>query len=685
MGVLMVPEPIRVQERISFGEGFELEAGAHKLCRGGQALKLERIPLEILVLLVEHRGEIVTRDEIVAKVWGKGAFLDTDNSIRGAIRKIRQVLKDDSEYPRFIQTVTGQGYRFIAPVISPEEGNHAETSKDPSSTALKGLPLHRPFLDKRGSVYALISALEAWLRRRTSHLEEEEERLEPPGDANVDHGTTGISTSRRWLVVGGVAVLALLAVAYVMFRSRGGDATRPKIRSLAVLPLKNLSGDPAQEYFADGMTESVVGRLSAIRGLRVISRTSAMSFKDTRMSTPEIAEKLHVDAIVEGSVIREGSRVRVHAQLIRGATDEHFWSETYDRDLGDILALESEVAQAIARKVEVTLTGEEVARLVSARHVLPEVYENYLKGRGQLAKGNSRADIAESITYFEEAIRKDTTFAPAYVGLAEAYDRLGLIFVGAPPDEVRPKVMSAARKALELDQGLAEAHLLLADVYQKQWQWVEAETEYRRALELNPNDAAAQAGFANWLLCQGRIEEALAWVQRGRQHDPLAVSGVQIGWILFHARRYNEAIRELRGVLAVKPDDASALFFLGFALIGNGQSEEAIPVVEKVVSIMHNPGSIELLATANAHAGRRTEALRLINEMKRGRQTGYVPSGAFINPYLGLGDYDEAFAWFERAYQEKSNILQFLKVHPFFDPVRGDPRFADLLRRVGLG
>ncbi len=249
----------------------------------------------------------------------------------------------------------------------------------------------------------------------------------------------------------------------------------------------------------------------------------------------------------------------------------------------------------------------------------------------------------------------------------------------------RPKVISAARKALEIDPGLAEAHLLLADVYQKRWQWVEAEAEYRRALELNPNDAAAQAGFADWLLCQGRTEEALAWIQRARGHDPLAVSGVEIGWILFHARRYNEAIRELRGVLAVQPDKASALWFLGFALIGNGQSEEAIPVVEKASFIMHrSAGSIELLATANAHAGRRTKALSLINEMKQRRQTSYVPSGAFINPYLGLGDYDEAFAWFERAYQEKSNILQFLKVHPFFDPVRNDPRFADLLRRVGL-
>jgi TolB-like protein/Flp pilus assembly protein TadD len=549
----------------------------------------------------------------------------------------------------------------------------------------EGMPVHRHVHDKRGSVYALSSELDAWLQSRGLRLEEEEkERLaETPVDAEDDHGPRGTPWARRWLVLGGVAALTLLAVTYVMTRSRAGGATRAKITSLAVLPLKNLSGDPAQEYFADGMTEAVIGRLSMIRGLRVISRTSVMRFKDTRISAPEIAKTLHVDAIVEGSVIREGSRIRVSAQLIRGATDEHLWSEAYDRELRDALALESEVAQSIARRVEVTVTGEERARLVAARPVSPEVYESYLKG--QFAKSSSRAEVEKSIAYFEEAIRKDATFAPAYVGLADAYDSLGTVFVGAPPDEVRPKVISAARKALELDPGLAEAHVLLAGVLQEKWHWAEAEAEYRRALELNPNDAAAHLGLADWLLCQGRTEEALAWSRRARELDPLGVTGTSIGWILFHARRYDEAIRELRSVLAVHPDDATAYWFLGFALIANGRSEEAIPVLKKTVSIMdRSPGAIELLATAYAHAGRRTQALRLMDELKRRRQTSYVPAGAFINPYLALGDYDQAFAGFERAYQEQSNILQFLRVHPFFDPVRGDPRFADLLHRVGL-
>jgi len=449
------------------------------------------------------------------------------------------------------------------------------------------------------------------------------------------------------------------------------------------LPLKNLSGDPTQEYLADGMTEALIGRLAGIHNLRVISRTSVMRFKDTQLSAPEIANSLGVDALVEGSVIREGNRIRVHAQLIRAATDDHFWSESYDRELRDALGLESDVAQSIAKKVEVTVTGEEHARLTAARSVSPEVYESYLKGR--FVKNNSRAEIEQSIAYFEEAIKRDPTFARAYVGLAAAHTWLGTTFVGAPPEEERAKVVSAARKALELDPQLAEAHVLLAEVYQKRWQWREAEAEYKQALELKPNDAPAHLAFAKWLSCQGRAEEAVEWARRGRELDPNAVSGVGIGWILFMARRYDEANRELRSALAVEPNDSSALWNLGFVLIGDGKPEEAIPFLEKTALVSsRSPGSIELLAMAYARAGRRPEALRLLSELKQRRQKGYVPAGALINPYLGLGDYDEAFAGFERAYQEKSNILQFLKVHPFFDPVRNDPRFRNLLHRVGL-
>jgi pentatricopeptide repeat protein len=383
--------------------------------------------------------------------------------------------------------------------------------------------------------------------------------------------------------------------------------------------------------------------------------------------------------------MRDGNRIRIHAQLIRATTDEHFWSEAYDGELRDVLTLQSDVAQSIAQKVEVTITGEERARLTAARPIAPEVYENYLKGRSILDKSYSRSGLEESISYFEEATKRDPTFAPAYVALADAYDRLGSIFIGTPPSEVRPKVVNAARKALELDPGLAEAHVLLADIYQQQWHWNDAQAEYKRALDLKPNDAAAHVGFAHWLLCQGRTQEALKWTERGRELDPIEVSGTSIGETLFFAHRYDEAIHELRSVLVVHGDSASALWYLGFSLIAKGQPEDAIPVLEKAVSITNrSSGVIGVLIRAYAHAGRRKDALRLLDELKQRRQKGYVPAGAFVNAYLGMEDREQAFAWLEHAYQEQSNILQFLKVHPYFDSLRDDPRFKDLLHRVGL-
>jgi TolB-like protein/Flp pilus assembly protein TadD len=551
----------------------------------------------------------------------------------------------------------------------------------------EGMPVHRHLHDKRGSVYAYGSELDAWLQSRKLGLEEEaeDEEQKTPSDTAARVEAAGTLRGHRWLVMSGVAMLALVAVAYIVIRGRTAAATRPKITSLAVLPLKNLSGDPTQEYLADGITESLIGSLAGIHDLRVISRTSVMRFKDTQLPVPEIAKTLRVDAVVEGSVIRQGSRIRVHAQLIRGATDDHFWSETYDRELRDVLALQSEVAQSIASRVEVTVTGKEHERLATARPVSPEVYENYLKGRFVLDKSNSKSDIEESIAEFEAAIKKDPMFAPSYVGLADAYAELGTVFIGTPPEEVRPKVVSAARKALELDPELAEAHLLLADMEQLQWHWADAEAGYRHALELNPNDASAHDGLAYWLLCEGRTDEALVSAHHARELDPLAVAGTDVGWILFCARRYDEAMREFRSVLALRPDDAGALWNLGFALIANRQPQEAIPILEKAASVSgRSPGVIGVLVRAYAHAGRRSDALRLLAELKRRKQEGYVPAGAFVNAYLGLGENDQAFAWLEQAYKEQSYILQFVKVHPFFDPIRGDPRFVDLVRRIGL-
>jgi TolB-like protein/DNA-binding winged helix-turn-helix (wHTH) protein/Flp pilus assembly protein TadD len=651
-------EPAGISEPIRFGDDFELDAHSYQLRRSGRLLKLERIPTDLLLLLVEQRGQLVTREQIIERVWGKDVFLDTDNSINAAIRKIRQVLKDDPEHPRFVQTVTGRGYRFIAPVA---------LTVAPSPSANSAIPQPTPAHDFRS--------------------------LEVPGvpagpelSSTQHRGPENKKKLRRYQIASLVLLATLgLAIAYSRLRNRPSVIHSTGIHSLAVLPLKNLSGDPTQEYLADGMTEALVGRLANIHNLRVISRTSVMQFKDTHLSVPQIAGTLGVDALVEGSVIRDGDRIRVTAQLIRGATDDHFWSETYDRDLRDVLALESEVAQSIATKVEVTVTGEEHERLAAVKSVSPEVYESYLKGRFAAQKSNSRAGTEESIGYFEEAIKRDPTFAPAYLGLATAYGDLSTIFIGASPENVRPKIMKAVRTALELDPESADAHVLLANLQQAQWHWAEAEGEYRRALELSPNDAMAHLGLGGWMVCQGRAEEAIAGVKRGRALDPIAVSGNAVGWILFLSRRYDEALPELQSVSAVDPNYAVALWHLGYVLIAKNQPEEAIPFLEKAAALSNgSPGVIGVLVRAYAHAGRRTDALRLLAELKKRKQAGYVPAGAFVNAYLGLGENDLALVWLEQAYREQSNILQYAKVHPFFDPLRGDPRFADLQCRVGL-
>ena len=626
----MTPQPVVLPQSVRFGENFELDLRPRKLRRGSHVLKLERIPLEILVLLLEHRGEIVTRDEIVARVWGNGVFLDTDNSIRGAIRKVRYVLKDDAESPRFIETITGQGYRFVAPVID----------QTVEKLAAAQIP-----------------------------------------EIKVDYSRRLV---RPWFVVGTVCLLAVVAVlTYVLSRRRADSATF-KVRALAVLPLKNLSGDPAQEYLADGMTEEIIGRLASIRELRVVSRTSVMRFKDTELSVPEVAKELNVDAIVEGAVIREGGRIRVHAQLIRAATDAHFWSETYDREFKDVLSLESEVAQSVAQKIQVTITGPERDRLANVVPVAPEVYEKYLKGWWALQNSKNKTDMDNSIGFFQQAIAENPSFAPAYLGLADAYDGLGTIFIGAPPEEMRRKAMDAANKALQLDPQSAGAHIFMAGMYGVQWQWKQAEAEVRRALELNPNSAAAHDGMAFWLTCQGRTDEALTWARRARELDPGRVPKA-LFWILFVSHRYPEALRELRSALALQPDDPDLLWNLGYNLIANGQPEEAIPPLEKAFAISsRSPGVTGVLIRAYAHAGRRPDALRLLAGLKQRQQFGYVPAGAFVNAYLGLGDTDQAFLALEQGYKEHSNILQFLKVHPHFDPIRNDPRFRDLVHRVGL-
>jgi TolB-like protein/DNA-binding winged helix-turn-helix (wHTH) protein len=681
------PQNTRV---IRFGP-FEADLRTRELRKHGLKLKLQEQPFQVLAILLQHPGELVTREEICSSLWPEGTFIDFDHGLNTAVRRLRDALNDNADTPRFIETLPKRWYRFIGPVekLCTEEATQDSTGvRGTATVTADGVTQPSPIGNDVVGNFGYLGHITEFEPLRDAAVPVlVDPSILPTGNPEQEiKGWQSKRTIVTRLLVLVVAMLGMVvAASMVRDHIRSKNVNQVVIKSIAVLPLRNLSGDPAQEYLADGITEELIGRLAGIHKLRVISRTSVMRFKNTQLSVPDIAKMLGVDAIVEGSIIREGNRIRVHAQLIRAATDDHFWSESYTRELHDVLALDADVAQAIASKIEVTITGDEHRRLAISRSVSPDVFEDYLKGRFALAKRNNKANIEESIMYFNEAIDKDPTYAPSYLGLGTAYWNLTLVFMGESPGPERPRVIQAARKALELDPELADAHVLIGATAAQQWRWAEAETEYHRALDLKPNDAAAYSELAWWLDCQGRTEEAVKARERARELDPLAVSGADQGFDLLFARHYDEAVHVLRSALVIKPDDAYAQWILGFVLIANHQLQQAISELETAVSASNrSPAVVGLLADAYAQAGRRRDALRLLEELKKRNQTGYVPPAAFVLAYLGLGDRDQAFVWLEQGYKEQSNVLQTLKVLPAFDRIRTDPRFVDLVRRVGL-
>jgi eukaryotic-like serine/threonine-protein kinase len=484
-----------------------------------------------------------------------------------------------------------------------------------------------------------------------------------------------------------MAVLAILAGLNAgQWRDRLlGRPRIPQVRSLAVLPLENLSGDPAQEYFADGMTDALITELGKIGALRVISRTSVMQYKGGRKPLREIAKDLSLDAAVEGSILRSENRIQITARLIQAKTDTQLWSQSYERDIQDALKLQSEVAQAIADEIRIKLTPQEQARIKATHAVKPQAFDAYLKGRYYWEE-RTEEGLTKSLQYFREAIKEDPTYARAYAGLADSYATLGNNRFLAP-NESFPKAKAAALKALEIDPDLAEAHASLAfSIWNYDLDWDAAEKEYKRAIELNPGYPTAYHWYAGYLSGMGRHTEAIATIKKARELDPLAPRiNANVGLIFYFARQYDEAIEELQRALQMDPSSAAAYFYLGMARSQEGEHQQAVAALEKSRQLLNSsPESVLELAFANAVAGNRKEAREMLNRLMGQPNPGYIPALWVARIYAALSENEQAFQWLQRAYEERSPQLPFLKVDPRLDTLRPDPRFQDLLRRMKL-
>jgi TolB-like protein/DNA-binding winged helix-turn-helix (wHTH) protein/Tfp pilus assembly protein PilF len=673
----MASEPTGVEQTIRFGEGYELDLRPRRLRRGTHVLKLERIPFEILLLLLEHRDEIVPRDQIVSRVWGQGVFLDTDNSIRGAVRKLRQVLKDDAEAPRFIQTVTGQGYRFIASVITPEE---ASAASEPEASVV-------PTSDRD-----FVSELDGWLQARRLHLAEQDqdrtaEKVMHPGTA---HGQ-GNRKAYRWPFVGAMALLSVACLlsflAVWSWRRAASLPTRSHGKIvLAVLPFENLSRDPDQEFFSEGLTEEMIAQVGKLNRdqLNVVARSSVAKYKGSNLAAKQIGKELNADYLVQGSVRRWSDRVRITVQLIQAHDQTDLWTESYDRELKDVLAVQDSVVQSIASQIHIALTEEQKTRLANPRQTRPEAYEAYLKGRyywnKRTGEGMQKAD-----GYFQQAIDSDPAYVLAYSGLADCNS--GLAWHGfKSPDEALPKAYAAARKAIEIDPQSAEAHASLGIVLSHLWDWAGAEAEFRRALELNPQYANAHHWRGDYLSIRRRHEEALAEASRALQLDPLNLMiGTWVGLRYYQARNYSRAIEQGRNSVELDSNFAAAHLVLGEGYVQAGLHSEGVSELKRAASLSGgSPLYTAQVGVALAAAGRKREALRIAHELETISRKRYVSPYGLAQIYAALNSNEDTFKWLQAAYGDRAVWMGYLAVDPIFDRYRSDHRFQELVRRIGL-
>jgi TolB-like protein/DNA-binding winged helix-turn-helix (wHTH) protein len=651
------PERHRI---VRFGT-FEADLGIRELRKSGVRIKLHGQPFEVLAMLLEQPGETVPREELRQRLWSKDTFVDFDAGVNTAINRLREALGDSAENPRFIETVPRRGYRFVAPVTS-------EAAAPKVGPAAPGFP---------GASQAAASAL-----------------------ARLDGKRLKVST--LWLL----AVVALLiALGLTSGHERLlGRASPLHIESLAVLPLANLSGDPGQDFFADGMTEALITDLGKISALRVISRTSVVQYKGTKKSLPEIARELNVDGLVEGTVSRSGNHLRITANLLQASPEKHLWAESYESEVGDVLALEGQLAQAIAHEIQVTLTPKERELLGNARPVNPQAHDDYLRGR-YFCDRDTREAVEKGIKYFELAINEAPSDPLGYAGLANCYALLswgGDIFVGdLSAVDMMPKVRDAASQALQLDENLAEAHTSLACVEMIfNWNWAGAEREFKRAIELNPSYTPAHVWYAHFLAAMGRSDESLAEVKRSLELDPFSIFTLDFSdWTYYLDRHYDLALEQTRRTLELAGQEMQwSHYDVGQIYDAAGRHREAIEEyikAQEAFGLTH--GRLAELQTAYQQSGEQgywRKSLEFCQDASKVRRKFATASGYGFCDYVKdlyialfhvrLGEFDAAFQSLESAYTKHETELIFLKVDPQWDSVRSDPRFQSLLRRIGL-
>jgi TolB-like protein/DNA-binding winged helix-turn-helix (wHTH) protein/lipopolysaccharide biosynthesis regulator YciM len=640
---------------------FEIDLKAFELRKHGLRLKLAEQPFQILAILLEQPGEVITRDELRERLWPGDTFVDFDHGLNNAVMRLREALGDSPDKPRFVETLPRRGYRFIAPVeeihIAPKTIPGGDLQVN-SSTVL---------------------------------------HTDVPAKLSTDHdGLTGRSNARKWLTLPRIALLSAVVLLFAVLSGlavhfvRGwesGKINPAHSMSLVVLPLENLSGDTEQEYFAAGMTDELTANLAKIRSLRVISRSTAMAYKGTHKPLSEIARELKVDAVVEGTVLKAGSRVRITAELVQVSTDHHLWADTYESQLGDVLALQNRVSSAIVDEIRINLSPEDKQRLAKNPSVSPDAYEDYLKGRYYWNRRSSEG-FTKAIGYFEDATRRDPQYALAYAGLADCYGIIGATIYGTlPTAEAAPKAKAAAIRALEIDPTLAEAETSLATAkFNYDWDWAGAAQGFQHAIQMDPRYATAYQRYSLYSIAMGRFDESLEQIKKARELDPLSISiNSSLGWRLYLARQYDRSITQLRDTLELDPSYEWAHFILGQAYEQKHEFNLARAELQKAVELSHNsPLMISALAHAAALSGNQEEALRLLQQLTAQSRKQYVSPFYVAVVYIALGKTEIAMDWMEKAFADRSNGLVFLKVEPELDPLRSNPRFIALQHRLNF-